>query len=197
MSQLSTLNGHGNVFVLISDLLPSAAILRPTETIQRDILVGAITELLWKVTMFTFLRSVIFCHQMCFSKHRNVLQCGEKERAVLAVPDAAVCFEPPSKFSIDGVTEKVEEIWDNFLQKALPYFDRLYFQLHFVTCNKEEELKVQVKKFMGQVTMIQTFVNHRLNIFQLLYQRHSLKIFLESDFAADQRKRGRSGLPSL
>jgi len=81
-----------------------AAILRPTETIQRDILVGAITELLWK--------------------------CGEKERAVLAVPDAAVCFEPPSKFSIDGVTEK----------------------LHFVTCNKEEELKVQVKKFMGQLT---------------------------------------------
>ena len=68
MSQLSTLNGHGNVFVLISDLLPSAAILRPTETIQRDILVGAITELLWKVTMFTFLRSVIFCQQMCL-KH--------------------------------------------------------------------------------------------------------------------------------
>ena len=27
----------------------SSAILRPTETIQRDILVGAITELLWKV----------------------------------------------------------------------------------------------------------------------------------------------------
>ena len=38
------------------------------------------------------------------------LQCGEKERAVLAVPDSAVCFEPPSKFSIDGVTEKVKEI---------------------------------------------------------------------------------------
>ena len=29
---------------------------------------------------------------------------------MLAVPDSAVCFEPPSKFSIDGVTEKVKEI---------------------------------------------------------------------------------------
>ena len=74
MSQLSTLNGHGNVFVLISDLLPSAAILRPTETIQRDILVGAITELLWKVTMFTFLRSVIFCQQMCL---KNIEMCSQ------------------------------------------------------------------------------------------------------------------------
>ena len=39
-----------------------------------------------------------------------ILQCGEKERAVVAFADTSVCFEPPSKFSIDGVTEKVKEI---------------------------------------------------------------------------------------
>ena len=115
MSQLSTVNVHGNFAELY--LLASAAILRPTETTQRDILVGAITELLWKVTIFT-LSEISFLlpkNTSNFNKNIEIFQCGEKERAVLAVPDAAVCFEPPSKFSIDGVTEKVKEIWDKFV----------------------------------------------------------------------------------
>ena len=87
----------------------------------------------------------------------NWLQCGEKERAVLAVPDSAVCFEPPSKFSIDGVTEKVKEIEfeESLGQAKLADFYQRCLQLHFVTCNKEEELKVQVKKFLGQVMVFQ------------------------------------------
>ena len=68
------------------------------------------------------------------------MQCGDKAQAVLAVPDSAACFEAPSKFSIDGLTEKVT--W-------VPTMTPL--QLHFITCAREEELKANVKKYLGQV----------------------------------------------
>jgi len=74
------------------------ALLRPNEMTQREILAGAIADLLWKV--------------------------GDKEQAVLVVPEANPVFEPSVRFAIDGLTEK----------------------LHIFKCKKEEELKSTVKK---------------------------------------------------
>ena len=56
-----------------------------------------------------------------------ILQCGEKERAVVAFADTSVCFEPPSKFSIDGVTEKVTEILRPIPQTALTQWPSFMF----------------------------------------------------------------------
>ena len=55
--------------------------LRPNEMTQRDILSGAMSELLWKV--------------------------GGQTKAVVAIPEANPVFEAPVRFSIDGITEKV------------------------------------------------------------------------------------------
>ena len=55
--------------------------LRTNEMTQRDILSGAMSELLWKV--------------------------GGQTKAVVAIPEANPVFEAPVRFSIDGITEKV------------------------------------------------------------------------------------------
>ena len=56
--------------------------MRPNEITQREILSAAIAELLWKV--------------------------GGKKQAILAVPETNPVFEASVRFSMDGVTEKVE-----------------------------------------------------------------------------------------
>ena len=79
------------------------AILRPNEMTQRDILTGAIAELLWKVRKLdkdaTQLWDIVF------------FKVGDKKQAVIAIPEANPVFEPPVRFSIDGVTEKVVKFW--------------------------------------------------------------------------------------
>ena len=63
--------------------------LRPNEILQRETLSAAIAELLWKV--------------------------GAGRRAVLAIPEASPVFEASVRFTMDGLTEKVNngEIKDN------------------------------------------------------------------------------------
>merc|ERR1712025_181638 len=56
-------------------------ILKPNEATQRDVLCGAISEILWK--------------------------SGGGEGAVLAIPGQEAVFEPNAKFYIDGLTEKL------------------------------------------------------------------------------------------
>jgi len=90
MPVISVINTHASY--------SRTTLLRPNEMIQRDILSGAIAELLWR--------------------------CGDKERAVIAVPEANPVFEPPVRFSIDGLTEK----------------------LHLFRCTKEAEVLSCMKK---------------------------------------------------
>ena len=40
--------------------------------------------------------------------HISYSQCGDKQLAVLVVPGGELCFDPPAKYSFDGVTEKVK-----------------------------------------------------------------------------------------
>ena len=74
--------------------------LRPNETTQRDALSGAVAELLWKV-------GAGWCINM--QTILLILQCGGKVGAVVAIPGVGRVFDPPPKFNIDGVTEKVNE----------------------------------------------------------------------------------------
>jgi len=77
--------------------------LRPNEMIQRDILAGAISDLLWKV--------------------------GGQTKAVVAIPEANPVFEAPVRFSIDGITEKLhlfncskEEELKNIIKRHIYFF---------------------------------------------------------------------------
>ena len=53
-----------------------------TESFKRELLASSMAELLWKV--------------------------GDKNHAVLAVPETSPVFEASVRFSMDGVTEKVD-----------------------------------------------------------------------------------------
>ena len=74
--------------------------LRPNESTQRDALSGAVAELLWKVGTgwCTNIQIILL-----------ILQCGGKAGAVVAIPGVGRVFDPPPKFNIDGVTEKVKK----------------------------------------------------------------------------------------
>ena len=56
---------------------------RPAESVQKEALAGALTELLWTVRVLVSLNSAF--------------QCGGKRRAIVAVPGPNQCFEPPVK----------------------------------------------------------------------------------------------------
>ena len=100
-------------------------LLRPNEMTQRDILAGAISELLWKVkhssdeTQFT---------TVLYKASGN----GQNGPAVIAVPGANQVFEAPVRFSVDGLTEK----------------------LHLFKCSKEEELKNLMKRHIYYVRVL-------------------------------------------
>ena len=70
-------------------------LLQPSDAIQKEILCGAIVELLWKVL------------NRCENSSLTSFKCGDRERAVLAILDVAIDFEPTVFYSADGLTEKV------------------------------------------------------------------------------------------
>lgn len=72
-------------------------ILKPNENTQRDVLIGAVSELLWKV----FFLSIYFIIYL------SSVQVGEKKVAVLAIPGSTPVIEPTIRFSVDELTEKV------------------------------------------------------------------------------------------
>ena len=62
-------------------LFSRKSLLEPTDTVQKDSLCSAMTEILWKV--------------------------GDRSRAVIVIPCLEVVIDPPLTFTFDGVTEKV------------------------------------------------------------------------------------------
>ncbi|XP_023337706.1 inactive ubiquitin carboxyl-terminal hydrolase MINDY-4B isoform X2 [Eurytemora carolleeae] len=78
-------------------------LLRPSDVTQREILIGAIAEILWKV--------------------------GGQTRAVLAIPDTELSFEITPRITADKITEKLrifkankEEEAKNIVKKHISYF---------------------------------------------------------------------------
>ena len=63
-------------------LFSRKSLLEPTDTVQKDSLCSAMTEILWKV--------------------------GDRSRAVIVIPCLEVVIDPPLTFTFDGVTEKVD-----------------------------------------------------------------------------------------
>ena len=90
-------------------MIPRSAVLRPNESTQRDALSGAVAELLWKVTGWCTNIQIILL----------ILQCGGKAGAVVAIPGVGRVFDPPPKFNIDGVTEKVKKTRNNSEQDVI------------------------------------------------------------------------------
>ena len=71
-------------------------LLRPSDTIQKEILCGAIVELLWKVRFASL--------GFMFTSDNK---CGETKQAVLAIPGTEPGFESTAFLTFDGLTEKV------------------------------------------------------------------------------------------
>ena len=74
-------------------------LLKPDQCVQVDVLVGALTEILWKV-----------CHWLLtavMSQLSDCCQCGEKKHGVVAMPGSKTNISPSSLLLFDGVTEKV------------------------------------------------------------------------------------------
>ena len=72
--------------------------LRPNYETQKEVLTGAIIELLWKVS----------CIIKFISGHLLlILKCGSQKQAVLVIPGDHPNFEASKSYSTDGVTEKV------------------------------------------------------------------------------------------
>ena len=67
--------------------------------IQREILSGAITDLLWKVVLSWLFSKVKFC----------ISQCSGAGEAVVAIPETNPVFEAPARYAIDSLTEKVTQ----------------------------------------------------------------------------------------
>ena len=112
-------------------------LLRPNELTQRDILAGAISDLLWKVSG----------------------SCP----AVLAIPEANPVFEAPVRFSIDGLTEKLhlfkcnkEEELKNVVKRHIyyvgPHLYDLVSQKYFPVSTREGR---RSRKFVVQHCLVQ------------------------------------------
>ena len=138
-----------------------------------------------------------------------ILQCGEKERAVIAFADTSVCFEPPSKFSIDGVTEKVTDILRPIPQTALTQWPSFMFW-------ESWQFGKFSHKFMTIFSCILSPATRRRSwrcrwrsswarwifpYFNISWARWKFSVslvhFQKSTFSANERERRRSGVSSL
>ena len=72
--------------------------------IQREILSGAITDILWKVEHHSCSGLDVFRSQALY-----ICQCSGTGEAVVAIPETNPVFEAPVRFAIDSLTEKVNQ----------------------------------------------------------------------------------------
>ena len=138
-----------------------------------------------------------------------ILQCGEKERAVVAFADTSVCFEPPSKFSIDGVTEKVTEILRPIPQTALTQWPSFMFWESWQFCNFSHKFMTIFSCILSPATRRRSWrcrwrsswARWIFPYFNISWARWKFSVslvhFQKSTFSANERERRRSGVSSL
>lgn len=113
--------------------------LRPNEMTQRDILAGAVSELLWKVHFIFFVTIDLENGKKCLDWRR--LRCGGcYPRGESSIWSACKVFHRRSDRK-----SKFDEKTSSLSMKVFFLIDH-YFQLHLFKCSKEEELRNLVKK---------------------------------------------------
>ena len=97
-------------------------LMKPNARRQKEMFVSTMTELLWKVKTFSIKKQK---NAFNYSPHLNFLslpwsyiwQLGDEKYAVLATQGPTLCFDPPSNFVRDEITEKVTP----FLESKIIY----------------------------------------------------------------------------
>ena len=92
--------------------------MKPNARRQKEMFVSTMTELLWKVKTFSIKKQK---NAFNYSPHLNFLslpwsyiwQLGDEKYAVLATQGPTLCFDPPSNFVRDEITEKVTPVLES------------------------------------------------------------------------------------